>query len=306
MKTSIPYFLIIGAPKCGTTALWYLLDQHEDIYMSVNKEPRFFTRVKGSMETKITGDGPRLSGTYDNGEQWYNELFKGALPTQKTGEASTVYFANEDAAQLIYDFNPGVKLILCLRNPVKRLYSHYWQEHKLGFNFPSFEQMLKEDHPRLRYYKKISHYKTHLERYFSVFPKDQLHIIIHEEFNQKPDEHMKELWNFLELPPKSIDTSKRYNEQKTFKSKNFARVLTVLKTSGPALRKIMPDAIFNKVNIMRRRAIKLNSQPLKYPPLSENLYEELSKEYVKDIEYIEENVFKRKIDLWHNQKKLNN
>jgi hypothetical protein len=139
---SIPDFIIAGAPKCGTTALASFLNEHPGVCMCYIKEPRFFTKMKGDMETTITGDGPRLSGTFDNGYEWYASLFKNALEGQKTGEASTVYFANADSAKLIYDHNPNMKLILMLRHPVKRLYSHYWQEYKLGFNFPSFEQMV--------------------------------------------------------------------------------------------------------------------------------------------------------------------
>jgi Sulfotransferase family len=295
----IPDFIIAGAPKCGTTALTFFLNEHPDVCISSIKEPRFFTTLKGDMEKTITGDGPRLSGTYSNGLDWYYSLFKKKHAGQKTGEASTIYFANEDAPGLIHKHNPHVKIILMLRHPVKRLYSHYWQEYKLGFDFPSFEDMVAQNHPRLRYYKKISHYKEHLERYFALFPKEQLHIIVHEEFMQSPEAHYGKILDFLGLQPFAIDGKKRYNDQVDPKSRKLARILTLLKTTGPVMRKILPQSLFNMANKLRKKAKNLNSQPLEYPPLSAALFDTLTREYAADMDYTAQKVLKKQIPLWH-------
>jgi hypothetical protein len=293
----MPDFIIAGAPKCGTTALWHFLNQHPDVFLSKDKEPRFFTQLKGDMERKVTGDGPRLSGNYEKGFNWYTNLFKEARSSQIVGEASTVYFANDDSANLIFKNNPDVKLIIMLRHPVKRLYSHYWQEHKLGFNFPSFEGMIEEDHPRYRYYARVSHYKTHLQRFYNIFPKDQIHLIIQERFNSDPLYHVNSTLDFLNLKRVDIDVNKRLNEQTAPRSRHLAQSLTFLKTYGSVARKILPGYIFSKANKARKKLKGLNSKNMVYPVLSSDLLRELSGNYSEDVRYVE-NVLNYQIREW--------
>lgn len=295
-KNCLPHFIIIGAPKCGTTALWHFLNQHENVCMSKNKEPKFFTAIKGSMEKKITGDGPRTSGNNNKGYTWYSSLFEDCKPGQLTGEASTVYFANEDAADLIYKHNKDIKLILMLRHPVKRLYSHYWQEHKLGFDFPSFTEMYKEGHPRYRYYNRISHYKQNLTRYFNYFNKDQIKIIIQEEFHTDPQKHMNEVYDYLNLNSAIINTNERVNEQVTPKNKNVAFVLMYLKSLK--LSRFLPKSIDNRLKKTGIKLIKKNVKPFSYESISDELYNTLSKEFLPDIDFVE-SVLGRRINFWH-------
>jgi len=282
----MPDFIIAGAPKCGTTALWHFLNQHPDVFLSKDKEPRFFTQLKGNMERKITGDGPRLSGNYEKGFAWYANLFKDAQSTQMLGEASTVYFANEDSANLIFKNNPDAKLIIMLRHPVKRLYSNYWQEHKLGFDFPPFEEMVKKNHLRYRYYARVSHYKMHLERFYDIFPKDQIHLIIQEHFNSDPLYYFNSALDFLNLQRINIDINKRLNEQTTPRSRYLAQSLTFIKTYGRVARKIMPSSLFSRANKARKKLKDLNSRNITYPTISPGLFKELSENYYEDIKYV--------------------
>lgn len=291
----IPDFIIAGAAKCGTTALAQFLGEVPGIYMSENKEPRFFTAIKGDMEKGILGDGPRLSGNYDKGFDWYAKLFQNASPDQLKAEASTVYFCNEDAAKLIYDNNPSVKLIFMLRNPVKRVYSHYWQEYKLGFEFPSFEEMVKTNNPRLVYYKRISAYKKNLQRFFELFPKEQIHIIIQEEFEKNTEKQFAEVLQFLGLNYSKVDLNKRVNEQIAPKNRNIAKALTKLQSSS--LRKILPPGILKTAGKLRMRLFKANAKPLQYPPLAKDIADALQSEFKEDINFVEQ-LMGRKIQSW--------
>ena len=294
-EAKMPGFIIIGAPKCGTTALWHFLNQHPGVCMSENKEPRFFSQVNGSMEKKITGDGPRLGGTFNKGYKWYTSLFKNYKKGQLTGEASTIYFATEDSPGLIYSHNPDVKLILMLRHPVKRLYSHYWQEHKLGFNFPSFSEMLKENNPRYRYYKKVSHYKQNLERYFKFFRREQILILIQEEFNEEPEMHLNKVYRFLELPPHKVNVNDRVNEQVTPKNRLLARTLALSKAIH--IKEVIPPFVLKPVSRMHKKLVKANAKKFKYPPLHADLFNALAFEYIEDVDFLE-NLFSRKIKGW--------
>lgn len=291
----IPDFIIAGAAKCGTTALAHFLGEVPGIYISENKEPRFFTAVKGDMEQEILGDGPRLSGNYNKGFEWYEKLFEQATADQLKAEASTVYFCNEDAAKLIYDNNPAVKLIFMLRNPVKRIYSHYWQEYKLGFEFPSFEEMFKTNNQRLIYYKRISGYKKNLQRFFQLFPKEQIHIIIQEEFEKNTEKQFAEVLEFLGLNYTKVDLNKRVNEQIAPKNRNIARALTKLQSSS--LRKVLPTGLLKTAGKLRMKLFKANAKPLQYPPLPKEIADELKKEFQEDVYFVEQ-VLGRKIQSW--------
>lgn len=292
----VPDFIIAGAAKCGTTALAHFLSQVPGVYMSKNKEPRFFTRLKGEMEKGIAGDGPRLSGNYDKGFGWYEKLFEESKPHQLKAEASTVYFCNEDSSALIYECNPSVKLIFMLRNPIDRIYSHYWQEYKLGFDFPSFEEMVETDNPRFLYYKKISSYKKNLSRFLELFKADQIHIIIQEEFEKNTEKHFENVLEFLGLDLVKIDLNKRVNDQITPKNRKIARALTSLQVSR--LRKILPTNIIKSAGRLRIKLFRANAKPFKYPPLSKEIYNRLSKHFESDISFVE-HLLGRQIDSWN-------
>ncbi len=125
--TTKPDFLIIGAPRAGTSWLWEMLKGHPDIDLPKVKEPFFF----GASEI------------YKRGIDWYFDLFKDIDPSKITGEGSTSnfydrvpYFYNEGhelkyddslpvIPELISSALPDVKIIICLRDPVERAISHF-------------------------------------------------------------------------------------------------------------------------------------------------------------------------------------
>jgi hypothetical protein len=291
----IPDFIVAGAAKCGTSALAHFLSQVPGIYMSENKEPRFFTRIKGDMEKGIAGDGPRLSGNYNKGFAWYEKLFENANQGQLKAEASTVYFCNEDAADLIYKSNPSVKLIFMLRHPVKRMYSHYWQEYKLGFDFPPFEEMMNTKNPRFNYYKRISSYKQNLSRFLKFFSLNQIHLVIQEEFEKDTQTEFGNILDFLQIEQTEINFDKRINEQVIPKNRRIARALTTLQASP--LKKIIPNSLIRSAGKIRAQLFSANAKAFKYPPLPQNIYELLKKDFEEDIDFVEQ-LLKREITVW--------
>lgn len=295
IEKHIPDFIIIGAPKCGTTALAHFLHQHPDIYISSNKEPRFFTALQGDMEKSITGSGPRLSGNFDKGWAWYTSHFKDASPSQITGEASTVYFANEDAAALIKEHCPNTKIILMLRNPVARIYSHYWQEHKLGFDFPSFEEMLQTNHFRTQYFLCISHYKQHIERYLRYFELNQIMIIIQEHFIESPEISFYNVLDFLQVPHYAINLLERKNEMSTPKSRSMSRLLEHARSIQ--FDRYMPDKISKSIKKLGIKMIRTNQRRQQYPSLTTDLFHSLIKYYEEDICYLED-LLQTELKVW--------
>ena len=117
MKNKIkkPDFFIVGAPKCGTTALANYLGQHPDIFMAKQKESHHFAT------DLIPYDD------YWRNRNHYLKIFQEAKENQIIGEASVFYLLSQEAAKNIKKFSPNAKIIIMLRNPVDLLYSHYFQ-----------------------------------------------------------------------------------------------------------------------------------------------------------------------------------
>ena len=109
-----PNLFIVGAPKSGTTFLYYYLKQHPDIYFPNFKEPHFF----GS-------DLIRRNGAYNLSLDEYQDLFK--TDKKIIGEASTFYIFSKDAPEEIYNFNPKAKIIIMLRDLVDLVHSLHSQ-----------------------------------------------------------------------------------------------------------------------------------------------------------------------------------
>ena len=125
----LPNFLIIGAQRCGTTTLYNQLVSHPDISPATTKELHYFDI------------------NFSKGIQWYKEQFN---DERIIGEASPYYIFHPLCPKRIFDIIPEVKIIVLLRNPVERAYSHYWHEIRLGKENLSFEDAISEESSRIK------------------------------------------------------------------------------------------------------------------------------------------------------------
>lgn len=203
-----PSFLIIGAQKCGTTSLFYYLSQHSDLRMPIQKEIHFFDLQ------------------YDKGIEWYYSLFpkKPLLKKMHAGEASPYYLFHPLVAERVYKHLPKIKIIVLLRNPVDRAYSHFMHQKKLKNEFmDTFEKAIEsesnrtdEDEKKLikgeielslpfqRYsYLKRGLYFKQINHWLQYFPIDQFYFIKSEDFFQNTVNELIQLYNFLGIKYKS-------------------------------------------------------------------------------------------------------
>src|SRR5215210_6007139 len=184
-----PNFFIVGAPKCGTTALYEYLRPHPNIFMSELKEPHFFARDLGTY--------PKIKTLED-----YTRLFEGATEEHlRVGEASVYYLRSAVAAANIREFNPAAKIIAMYRNPVDMVYSFhsqllYWSEEIE----PDFETAWRLQERRSRgldlpprsrgafllQYADVGRFGSQTERLLSVFPPSQVKLILYDDFTASP------------------------------------------------------------------------------------------------------------------------
>lgn len=133
MYDKTPNFFIVGAPKCGTTAMHIYLRQHPEIFMPEKKESHFF--------------GSDLNSQYFiRDREKYLSLFSEAKDVKRIGEASVWYLYSKQAAYEIKEFSPSASIIIMLRNPVDMLYAQHSQFLYNGNeNIASFEDALNAE-----------------------------------------------------------------------------------------------------------------------------------------------------------------
>jgi len=211
----MPDFFIAGHQKCGTTALYMMLQEHPQIFMPRAKEPRYFApelRPPSQPET------PSWPGRLDR----YMELFSGALPDQLAGEASPQYIRSPTAAERIAELNPQARMIVILREPAAFLRSFHQQmvatheegekEFRTAIELEPTRRAQAGDGflpPQLLYSEHVR-YAEQLRRLYASFPKEQVLVLIYDDFRADNEGAVREVQRFLgvddTLPLQQVET----------------------------------------------------------------------------------------------------
>ena len=197
----LPNFMIIGAGKSGTTALYEYLAEHPDVYMSPVKETNFFA-LEGEKMVDPKDDPEQMFHYPWSVTNWedYVKLFDGVETEKAIGEVSPMYLYSEEAAFRIKERFPDMKLIVILRNPVDRLYSrfmHLARENRKPTN--RFEDALDRETIwwRRNDLVKEGFYHNHLQKYYGLFDKDQIKVILYDDFKSDPLKEVQNIYEFI-------------------------------------------------------------------------------------------------------------
>ncbi|MCU7934746.1 MAG: sulfotransferase domain-containing protein [Candidatus Thiodiazotropha sp. (ex Dulcina madagascariensis)] len=193
-------FIIAGAAKCGTTSLFETLGKHPDIFIPDNKEPWHFSHKNIDLSKVVLGPQKKkiIKRTDD-----YFKLFDNARDEQICGEASTVYLYDyRETVKNLSDIVPHwqeIKIILVLRNPVSRAFSHYMNNVRAGYDKGSFRDAvdlcIRNKATRYRNYVEYGLYSKQVEYYLDNFK--HVMIIIFEELIKDSNQIIKEVFEFL-------------------------------------------------------------------------------------------------------------
>lgn len=184
--------------KCATTTIHHVLNQHPGIFMphgevlyfdvdEINVRPENFGRI---------GDEWIVPVFDETMFRWYCSHFVPAKSEQLIGEDSPSYLSSEKAPQRILDTIPNVKLIFSLRDPVDRAYSHYWHNVRTGRAMFDFEDTLRYAPGSII---ERGLYKKQLDRYFQLFQREQIKIVLFEELKSDLIGQLNSIAEFLEL-----------------------------------------------------------------------------------------------------------
>ena len=194
-------FAICGTQKGGTSALDVYLRGHPNICMAEKKEVHFFDN-----EDAFRNDLPDYSQ--------YHSVFNPHSASQILGEATPIYMYWRDAPQRMWQYNPDFKLIVLLRNPIERAYSHWNMKCALGTETLSFGEAIQREAERCREALPYQHrvysyvdrgfYLEQLRRIWSFFPEEQVLVLKSDELKCQPLETLQKVFEFVNVGPLNV------------------------------------------------------------------------------------------------------
>ena len=225
MKNFKVDFFVVGAARSGTTSLYNYLKQHPDLFLPNIKELNHFSKVESNQPQDY--QRPKKEILYHtkiiSSPEVYQDLYEEATAQQRKGDISPSYLWESNTAQRIFDHNPEAKIIVTLRNPVERAFSHYVMNLSVGYDTePSFERAIQAKEKRIwgggNLYLEWSRYYQSLKSYYNLFPAEQIKVLIFEDWTSRKQESLEKLFHFLEVDPlHEIDLSDQFNQKVGYK-----------------------------------------------------------------------------------------
>ena len=275
---SFPNFFIVGAPKCGTTALHAYLGQHPDVFMSDPKEPHFF--------------GSDLDFRYRRrpSEAKYRGYFAHAGGRRRIGEASVWYLYSDRAADEIAAVVPQARIVAMVRDPVEMIPSLHGQFVYNGHEDLGLEDALAAEpdraggrripphanFPRGLLYRRVASYAGQLERYRDRFGADRVHVIVYDDFRTDVADVYRDLLAFLELDTAHRPDFAVVNAAKRSRSVALRRVLNdPPEWMRAAARRVAPPVVRRR---LYRSAVRFNTSAAVRETLSPDAAERLRRE----------------------------
>ncbi len=194
-------FLGIGAQKCASTWVHRVLSDHPEVAVYPGKEIDFFSYY------------------YNHGYEWYERHLGDIGSAKVVGDVSASYFSDTNAPDRVFLYNPNMRIVLSLRDPIERAYSNHLHEvrvgHLTGLNLV-FENGLSNN----PMYVTQSLYAQQLSRWLAVFPRSQILVLFQEEIRDAPLVQTQALYRFLGVAEEhqSWFLEKKVNESRSIKS----------------------------------------------------------------------------------------
>jgi len=283
----LPNFLCIGAPKSGTTSLYDVLKQHQDVFLPSFKEPHFFDSDE----------------SWNKGSKWYMSSYYAKANHHSVGDFTPTYLSHElSPSRILEVLGDKIKFVVILRNPIDRAYSHYLHTKRDQYEDFSFLKALEKEEQRTNYYKKKKDYigmirfayqeqgmyAKQLARYFKLFDREQFYITTFDDFVSKQEHVIKEICDFLGLQEQEgiqyILQSNKFSKARSVALKNVIKNPSVIKKIAKWLIPSFP--VRQKI---RNYIQGLNNKSAEKKPLSEVDRKNCYKRYFKkEIQLLEE------------------
>ena len=274
-----PDFFIIGAPRCGTTAIYDFLRQHPEVYMPQRKEPVYFG-------ADLTKRHPYLT------EQRYLDLFRGAEGKKRVGEATVWYLYSETAPGEIAAFADDPRLVAMVRNPVDMMHSLHGLLRFTGNEDLPFEDALDAEPDRARgrrlpantrrpeglQYRRCARYAEHLRRWISVFGRERVHVIVFDDFRSDSLGTYQSLLEFLGVDQSFVPRMGVVNANKAPRSLRVQRAVNT-----EAFQRALWSLPGGAAHAVWRGIMRMNSRVVTRPTLEPALRRRLNEEMAESV-----------------------
>ena len=189
-------FLVAGMQKAGTTALYRLLRQHPQIYLPTQPEVHFF-------------DDETVDWCNPDYDQFYHCHYAKAAPSQLCGDRTPIYTYWPPALNRIRAYHPGIRIIVSLRHPRDRAYSHWRMETVRGVESMPFSKAIREGRKRIAEagdlpgvhrafsYVERGFYGAQLDRLYALFPSRNIRLVTQEDLRARPEAVLDRICDFL-------------------------------------------------------------------------------------------------------------
>ncbi len=300
-ETVFPNAFIVGAPKCATTALAHYLGKHPEI-AALPKEIHHFGQ---DLDIRMPGGRIDRAAYVKRGKG----LGQGAPVVL---DASVFYLASATAAAEIHAFNPAARIIVMLRKPVDMMKSLHQQTLKsLTEEIPDFAQALDAETDRRQgrripqsaiavnglFYRETARYATQLARYCAVFPRDQIHVVLYDDFRADAAAVYDEACRFLGLEPDAEVDLSPINEAASVRSRGLVAlqrsVIHRFELYRHA-RAVLPKSVRAPLYALWQKALY---KPLDKRPVDPALAAAITAEFVPEVERLE-GLLGRDLSAW--------
>lgn len=266
-----PSFVGLGAQKCASTWLHRMLSDHPQVAVPAVKEVNFF------------------SDRFDHGYQWYERQFKQSSGALCAGEVSPSYFHNPCAPARVRRYNPDMRLLVTLREPVERAISNHRHEvqqgHIAGADL-SFEAGLANN----PMYVEQSLYGKHLEHWLKHFPRERLHVMLVDDIRRDPAAVARRLFRFVGVDAQFLPErlAKRFNASYANRSQGLVRLKDQVYrfSQSPGMGWLWSAAAFVGARDLYRRVNVTYSDAL-IPPARPETLAELRQCFSADVRKLE-------------------
>ncbi len=295
----LPSFLVVGAAKCGTTSLFYTLNQSPHIFIPRRKECRFFSQMPGDFK----GPGADYQNDVIRTFEDYCRLYTNAPEDAVAGDISNdyLYFYEQSITNIKQYLGEGVKILIFLRNPADRAYSHYMHHYQDGDETMSFQEAL-DDEPRRRaehwswtfLYKEPGLYSKPVKAYLEAFENTRVYIF-EECWLKNKQQFLQDCFRFIGVEPP--DVIQDFKSKVSGKPKSWM-VQHMINRLGPVRRAVSPffEKTIGVQNTVRLRNY-LRSLNVTKVPLDREMRTKLVRYFEPDIKDLG-NVLGRDMDIW--------
>lgn len=228
---------LLGFPKSGTTTLYDIFLNHDQIHFSKYKEPYFFDI------------------NFNKGLDWYNSLFDFSTNKKYYADFTSSYIQETKYIERIHEYNSDIKIIILLRDPINALQSAYYWKYKNRTE--SIENISEAIQKKTHYIESVKHIE-HIKKLLYFFNKEVIHFMIFEEFIRNQQHEIDRICDFLDIHRIDLPNQIHKNKNIYITNKNLFKIYGKLTKFG---NNILPHKLKLKLGEMLRPIFQSSKKP---------------------------------------------